>query len=78
MVIFEEKGTYTFTFDEKEVGEVCYNIEREGYFLKIEEFNNDFERVNVVDLKNNILEEIDETEKVQKCDAHLVVKSRTK
>ena len=78
MIIFEEKGMYTFTFDEVEVGEVFYSIEREEYFLKIEEFGNDFERVNVVDLKNNILEEIDETEKVQKCDAHLVVESRTK
>lgn len=77
MVIFEEKGTYTFTFEEVEVGEVFYHIAFGQYYLKIKENDDGLEIFNAVNLIENILEEIDETEEVQKCDAHLVIKSRT-
>lgn len=77
MVIFEEKGTYTFTFDDIEIGEVFYHIAFEQYYLKVEENHDGVEIFNAVNLIDNTLEEVDETEKVKKCDAHLLIKSRT-
>ena len=77
MIIFEEKGMYTFTFDEIEVGEVFYHIAFGQYYLRVEENHDGIEIFNAVNLIDNTLEEVNDTEQVKKCDAHLVIKSRT-